>query len=118
MSLYDQFLAKGLELISKYGKDIQLVSKTVGSYSAATNSFTGDSEVSQTVKGIQREYLQKEIDGTIIQAQDRQYLISASGITAPKPEDTLIDGVTYNIINVNEIAPGGTAIVYKLQVRK
>jgi|32_taG_2_1085360.scaffolds.fasta_scaffold51172_2 hypothetical protein len=57
------------------------------------------------------------VSGSLIQAGDQE--VFWQGTTAPIPTDKLtVAGVDYNVIAVMPIEPGGTNVLYQLQVRR
>lgn len=57
--------------------------------------------------------------GTMIQAGDKQLLLSPVGITAPKQGDeAIIGGVTWAIQSVKTTAPAGEAVLYECLLRR
>jgi hypothetical protein len=57
------------------------------------------------------------VAGSLIQAGDQE--VFWQGTTAPIPTDKLtVSGVDYNVIAVMPIEPGGTNVLYQLQVRR
>jgi transketolase C-terminal domain/subunit len=84
-----------------------------------TNSGTGyDPTISNSdasIKAVITKFTASEIDGTLIQANDKR-LITTTEITAQQL--IIDDGIEYEVINVDEIKPGDTAILYKAQIRK
>jgi hypothetical protein len=58
------------------------------------------------------------VDGTLIQMGDKKVLCAAEGLTKPAPGDIVEDGSEYRVVAVQEVGPGDTPILYKLQVRK
>ena len=96
----------------KHGRAIDLV----------TISDTGDpwnpvqTETVQPVLGLQTSFTAQEIDGDLIRATDKRFLID-SGVE-PNTAMRLKDGDSdYSIINVETLQPGDLAILYKLQAR-
>lgn len=88
------------------------------------NVTTGD-PVEQEVAVVLSEYSAREIDGTIIQAQDRRVLMSAIGETgsrlnpAPTVNDELrVSGDTFNVQGSMATAPAGVPLLFRLQVRR
>ena len=79
--------------------------------------------VDTTVYGIFRFYSQDEIDGKDILANDIQALVDAKALnTAGIYPDTgmqlIAQGVTYNIVRNTPTQPGGTSLMFRLQIRK
>lgn len=61
-----------------------------------------------------------EIDGTVIQQGDKKAYLSTDDLTVvPVPGDKLnANSEDHRVMMVEPINPGGTVVVYKLQVRK
>lgn len=69
------------------------------------------------VNAIISDYPLTMIDGTLIRQGDKRLMISATG-PAPKVNWSVTSsGVTYAILSVREIGPGGVALYYELQAR-
>lgn len=69
------------------------------------------------VKAFFTRYSAREIDGLVIQATDIKILLSSS--VAPDVTMRLVDGsIDYSIIDVVEIKPGPTSVLYIVQARK
>ena len=65
---------------------------------------------------IETRYEQNEIDGTVVQANDRRFKVV--GFTDLTTSDKLIIGSTIlNIINVRPYQPGSVILLYELQCR-
>jgi hypothetical protein len=64
-------------------------------------------------------YTVTQINGTLIQANDRRVFVSTDGLTiTPTPADVLIvGGVTLAVINVMPLKPDGTVVMYEIQAR-
>jgi len=63
------------------------------------------------------EYPRSMIDGTIIQAEDRRVMIAATGPRPTTADGLRVGGVTYRIVGVRDIAPGGAPLYYELHCR-
>lgn len=61
----------------------------------------------------------RERDGTLIQTQDRRFIISPEGLTSgPATGDSLRVGAdTLSIVTVDPVAPGGAVIYWKVIAR-
>lgn len=69
------------------------------------------------VNAIISDYPLTMIDGTLIRQGDKRLMVSATG-PAPKVNWRVTSsGVTYAILSVREIGPGGVALYYELQAR-
>lgn len=106
------------QLLNQLGNDMELVKVTEGSYSPEFG-LSSASNVSYDCVGKLIEYSEKEMFDSRIQVNDRKCLISAKDLAVtPDPTDMVIDGNdTYNIIRIQVIKEGNTAIAFVCQVR-
>lgn len=71
--------------------------------------------VDTSVIALQSRFDAKEIDGTLIQASDKLYLVAGGAdISLAK---RLIDGADYEVVRVETVKPGPVVVLYKVQVR-
>ncbi len=118
MSEYDSFVTLALDLLGRKGQQITITAVTTGAYSPSTGGVSS-TETVQTGVGVPIAYKASEIDGTNIRRGDVKVIVAGSGITEPKVNGQVsFIGFTGTIKNVEVVAPDGTQIVYKLQVRK
>ena len=119
---YAKAAATALRLLTKRGKDVTLRTVTIGAYDPATSS------AAETLTDVTRKAIffdfdrinfgQNVRDGTQIQQGDRQCLMDANG-DAPTPTSRIIDGETdYTIVDIKELNPAGTPVLYDLWVRR
>ena len=81
-----------------------------GKRSTTTSTYTGF--------GASFDYNRSEIDGTVIKRGDIRLLLNAT-TTVPIIDDTVpVDGTTHVVKAVRPTAPGGTVVMYELQLRK
>lgn len=97
-----------------------LISKTPGTRTAgALSAGTTPDSTQASARGIIDDYDSAQIDGTLIQKDDRRVLLlggTISGGVVPKPGDQVtIENSTYNVIRV---ARDPAAATYTLQVRR
>ena len=72
-----------------------------------------------TAKAILRRYADRLVDGTRILSSDRELIVEANGTYTPAMGDQpLIDGEYWTVQDVVTSRPGGTDLVYFLQVRR
>jgi len=118
MSEYGSLIALALDLLGRKGQPITITTVTTGAYSPSTGGVSS-TETVQTGVGVPIAYKASEIDGTNIRRGDVKVIVAGSGITEPKVNGQVsFIGFTGTIKNVEVVAPEGTPIVYKLQVRK
>jgi|GEM_PF-6124181 len=99
--------------IHKNGKPLSLKTETVTGGDEWNPTTTTETK---SIIGIQSTFQKGEIDGSIIQNNDKKYIVSNEYEISTT--DKLIDGTTeFSIINADPVAPGGTTILYIVQAR-
>jgi len=87
-----------------------------GTYDPATGTITGGSTLTWTETGVYVNYMDLDIDGTSVTADDQKLLMQAKGLARePEVGDFLDDDL--RVINVRKIQSGSTVIAYTCQVR-
>lgn len=130
---YDRMASTALRLIERFGQTITLRDTVPGEYDPVTGSQTPDVEVDQPAQAILQDYALQQsgmsyAEGTVIKQGDKKILVAAMTtdandeqvqITPPTLTATVIaDGATWTIVNIKEINPAGTPLVYELQGRR
>lgn len=118
---YSGLAAVSIAQIADKGRAVSLVYKTQGTYSPATDAFTGQSSTTQTVKMVVLNFKRSEIDETLIKTGDKRALLAPqTDLTrAPKTGDQVTDGSeTFTIKNVEEVKTGDTVLLYKLHLSR
>lgn len=106
------------------GQAVTLKSQSNGAWDAATLTRTV-TETSQITSGLEEAYRASQIDGTLIQAGDKKFILSAlrsdlSTPLSPEPQtgDKLtVGGRDWLIMAVEPLAPAGLSIMFTLQLR-
>lgn len=97
-------------LIERFGRTMTL--RTLVQSGSAFDPTVTNSDASIT--GVMTGYRANQIDGTLIQAGDK-LLLTHSAVTV---QDKIVDdGKEYSVITVDTVKPGGTTLLYKVQVR-
>jgi len=117
MSFYGNLAAVATKLLTDKGQSVVFTRKTTlifdpvkGRNNVTTSTFSG--------YGAAFDYNRSEIDGELVQRGDIRFLMEAI-TTAPALGDTcVIDSVTYRVMNVKPTSPGGTVVMYEVQLRK
>jgi hypothetical protein len=111
--MLDGFQSNIHRLVSGLGRDMTL--KAV----VNTGSFFDPAgvPVETTIKAAAFDYTVDEIDGTIIQAEDKEFVISGKGLTINKNDIIVDNSVEYRIVNLEKVAPGKENIFYIAQGR-
>lgn len=99
------------------GTDAVLIQR--GASVGLAHNPTAGTDTEHQCKALLLSYGKTEIDGTLVQRQDRKLLVAAEGLTvAPVPVDKIrIGGVTFDIVSVMPFDPGGVAVYFEVQAR-
>lgn len=114
---YSRLKNRGTALIKKYGYSLSLVRPAKSGIDPATGDrLAGEESLLYSVTGIDQQYRQSEIDGTLIKTGDKKILLTAE--TVPEQGDYLTDGLSrWNIITITPVKPANDVLLYSLQVR-
>lgn len=116
---YNRTAQTAKTLLTKFGRACTLRRVTVGAYNPATGSASetvNDTTVTAADFAVKGE---TTVNGTLITMGDRYALISGVDIATVSISDRLIiDGVTWNIIEVLKVAPAGDTVINKVYIRK
>ena len=103
-------------LMADFGADWTLTRPVTSAYDPATGTMTPDTPQTFAVRGVFINYMDSNVDGTVIQMGDRRFLLRAEGApTTPEIGDQ-IDGL--QVVDVRTVAPNGTSIAFSCQMRK
>ena len=132
-AFYDKMGATALRLISRFGQTITLRDTVPVEYDPVTGGSTPETTVDQSAQAILQDYALQQAgmsyaEGTVIKHGDKKILVAAMAkdangqpvqLTPPQLTTTVIaDGATWTIVNIKEITPAGTPLVYELQGRR
>ena len=123
-AFYDRMSATALNLIASFGQTITLRDTVPGEYNPVTGEMTPELPVDQPAQAILQDYALQQAgmsyaEGTVIKQGDKKILVAAQGLTRPTLTTTVIaDGATWTIVNIKQINPAGTPLVYELQGRR
>lgn len=118
---YARSRATAERLIARFGRAVTVRRKAVSGATEAWNPSTGTvTTTDYPATAVITEYAAREIDGTLIRREDRRVQLSTEGLNiTPTTADALIVGSdVLAIVNVAPLEPGGTVVLYELQVRK
>lgn len=113
-----------LFLVNRYGTEVTLATRVLGTYSPATGSIPISSNTTHTVKAYFSSYNLSEVDNDSVVMGDRKVLIPSvdtSGVALPEPDtDDTISGLgdTLVIKSVQKIYSGTDLVCYILQARE
>lgn len=99
-------------MIEKYGRQASIISFT--KTGTAYNPII--SETLTSIYLLQSEYKSSEIDGTLIQTNDKRFLIYSE--TPISTENKILDNnKKYSIMAIKETMPGSVNLLYEVQAR-
>jgi hypothetical protein len=109
------------EVLAEYGGTATLTQWTKGAFSTADRDFGDGSTANYDVTVVVADYDETEIDGSVIQRDDKQVIMGGAE-QAPRLNDKITipkGGVQYEIISITPIKPdGSTVVAYFMQARK
>jgi hypothetical protein len=117
--LQQKVYAKG----QKFGSYAYVTVTTRGDYNSATDAYATGSVATYTQHVIVTDFQQKEIDGTLIKPGDKKVLLPAYGLPRLDQLDETQSwkltqgGKDLEAIMLNALVPGGTVVMYEVQVR-
>jgi hypothetical protein len=103
------------------GQPIAIRRTTPGPFNPATGKYDVGTVKNFPGHALASGYHAKLIDGTRIKQGDQQFTVAASGLgVEPTVSDKLLDatGGVWGIVSCQAVAPGGVALLYRVQVRK
>ncbi len=105
------------KLMSKFGGVATIRRVTTGAYNSTTGTVS-ETTTDTAVRGVLEDVSLREVND-LIQAGDKRLLIAAADIAnAPTTADeVLIDGTTYQAVQVRTIEQDNTPITYELILR-
>jgi hypothetical protein len=59
----------------------------------------------------------RDIDGTLIKANDKKVFIAAKGLSPTTTDKLMIGGVPHTVVRVISINPAGTSVYFEIQAR-
>lgn len=118
MSFIDNIArSQASKAIASYGKIATLNKIAVGTYDTVTGT-TANTTTAYSVKILIDSYAQNLIDGTIVKQGDMKITMPALNNQTPVPGDDLVfDGVTRNIVAVENVYSGEQIASFTIQAR-
>lgn len=108
-------------LLDSFGQTVTVSVWSEGSYNATTGAAT-PTNTDYTVRGVVLDYEQAEIDGGAVQRGDRKVLAypqdtSGTSYSPNAHSKVTISSAEHEVVSVTTVSPGGTAVLYELQIR-
>lgn len=123
MEFYAKMRATADRILRGKGQAITLTRQSSGTYSPSSGTATVTTTTTQSGYGAVFEYIDRNIDGTLIKAGDKQLLLSAvnsagTALTSPVLNDTVtIGGTAYTITRIKPLSPAGTTCLFECNLR-
>lgn len=123
-AFYERMASTALRLIAQFGQPALLLDSQSGEYDPVTGEASPGLSTEQAASCILQDYTLNEsgaanLAGSDIRASDKKILIAAKGLTEPTlSTKVVVDGDTWSVVNIKEINPAGTPLVYELQGRR
>lgn len=115
------------ELLAEYGrgpddiKRVTLRNIVPGAYDPATGTTSAPATTDNLYDGVLLDFAagQTMVRGTLIQANDKQLLLSPEASATLSPEDHVLVGTDeYTIVSIGTIAPAGIVVLFDLHLHK
>ena len=118
MALAERLAETTFRQIKDKGRAITL-RLTESNFKPATGATTSKNTDTPTV-GVFSDFEERQIDGSVIKAGDKQVLVAARGLpVVPTTAYKVIDGSeVWNVEHVDTLQPGPSPILYKLRLRR
>lgn len=117
MSFYGNLAATALRLLTKFGQTTVFTRPTGDTFDPPAGSYSGGTTTTITGKGAAFEYEKSEVDGTIVQRGDLKVYFEASTIPPAQNDNCVIDSINYRVMDVEPLSPGGTDVLFIVQLR-
>jgi hypothetical protein len=117
MSFYAGLQSTASRLLEQFGQVVTFKRTTGGGIDPVTGQDTTTTDTLETV-GVLRRYPDSLIDGTRIQATDRELVVRATDLTPVINDSVTVNGEEFTIEDINTSTPAGTDLVYFVRVRR
>lgn len=117
MSFYQGLATTATRLLTQKGQTVTLRQQTAGAYDPATGAATVTTTNVTGIPAAVFGFKNMEVDGTLILKGDKKVLMAVG--TKPTKNDVVsIGGIDHAVLDVEEVSPAGTDVLYKLQCRR
>jgi hypothetical protein len=120
MAILDKPLRKvATRLIKQFGTTVTLIRRGAPSYNIQTGTSV-ESVTEYAVKAVIEDYKARELQEGLVKVGDRKVLIASADLTfEPQPSDQIVfDGITHNIISIQQFYSGDQSAIFSCQVRR
>lgn len=123
--IYTRAAETATRLLAEKGKPVTLWRVTSGTYNTATGKPAAATLDFDTINGVLLQFASKDIDGTLVKATDRYFLLAPKNTDGeaydpPKTQDKLnfTSQTSWFVVGCETIAPTDVTIALKVHVRK
>ncbi len=103
-------------LLEDRGSALTLTRQAPGTYDPSVGTLSATSATSYTIRGVFINYMDTNVDGTVIRMGDRRLLMQAKDSPITPAVGDRVSGL--QIVDVRSIAPNGTPVAWSCQARK
>jgi hypothetical protein len=118
---YADIAATVVEMLAEFGEPLTLVRNDGGgggTYDPDTSTVVDSPEATHTANAIQVQLESEMIDGTLIQANDRRFLIAPDLGLEPAPGDAVTyNARTFAVVSCQPMMPAGVPLAYDVIAR-
>lgn len=118
------FIAKqAASAIKSAGKSLTFTRETPGTKDPRTGTSNPSTFTTFTANALALEYSAKDaglsyIEGTTVRTDDKKVLVEVGSYKPDMGDKVTIQGVDFEVIGIQTLAPGGIDLMYTLQVRR
>lgn len=105
-------------LLAEFGQLVTITRRTVSSFNPVTGVETLGTATQFTGYGAGFNYKKAEIDGTVIMQGDLNLTLESTATVPAVGDVVTYQTIAYRVMDVETLSPGGTTLIYKLQLRK
>jgi hypothetical protein len=118
-ALYDELAQAAVDLLNELGQIVLLTRPgEAGGYDPDSGIVEEGGEQVWSAYGVEFEYSQREVDGSLIQSGDRRVLIAPSLGTTPQSGDVITLGATrLEVVESRPLQPAGVVVLHEVQAR-
>lgn len=114
---YDALAATAERLLTAHGQAITLRRTSGGTYTASSDTYSGQTTTTLSAYGVVTNYRADQIDGTVIRQGDRELVLDAT-VTPTVGDTVLLDSAYWSVVSVRSVNPAGTPVAHFVQVRR
>jgi hypothetical protein len=122
MSFYDDMTGTVLEMLSEFGQPV--VIQQQGPKTVNANGVTVPSNpTAMTAMGCLfdytfRNYGNEVVKGELVQSADKQLYMTATPVPPQVQDRVIVGGNSWAIVNIKQINPAGTPVMYELWLKR